>query len=137
MSNIRTFRELKVWLRGMDAAMEVFRVTKAFPDSERYSLTDQVRRSSRSVPANISEAWRKRRYPAAFISKLNDSEAEAAETQTRIEISRRCGYISMETASALDSDYEEILSMLVVMIKHPEKWVLSASPSPRISQSSL
>jgi len=97
----------------MDAAMKIFKVTKEFPESERYSLTDQVRRSSRSVPTNISEAWRKRRYPAAFISKLNDSEAEAAETQTHIEVSLRCGYISSETAKKLDACYEEILSMLV------------------------
>jgi four helix bundle protein len=135
MSNIRSFRELKVWQRGMDAAMEVFRQSKRIPSEERYSLTDQVRRSSRSVPANIAEAWRKRRYPAAFVSKLNDAEAEAAETQTHIEIALRCGYLSDETAKALDACYEEILSMLVTMINQPEKWSISQSPSPSVSQS--
>ena len=114
MSSIRSFRELKVWQRAMDAAMDVFGRTREFPSQERYSLTDQVRRSSRSVPANISEAWRKRRYPAAFVSKLNDAEAEAAETQTHVEIALRCGYLSADNAKALDDCYEEILSMLVV-----------------------
>jgi four helix bundle protein len=135
MSNIRSFRELKVWQRAMDSAMEVFQRTRELPAQERYSLTDQVRRSSRSVPANIAEAWRKRRYPAAFVSKLNDAEAEAAETQTHIEIAMRCGYLSADTAKALDISYEEIPSMLVVMINQPEKWSISASPSPRVSAS--
>jgi four helix bundle protein len=91
---IRTHKELEVWQRAMDLAMEVFAISKSFPSEERYSLTDQIRRSSRSVPANISEAWRKRRYAAAFVSKLNDAEGEAAETQTHLEIARRCGYLT-------------------------------------------
>ncbi len=104
--------------------MAVFEITKRFPSEERFSLTDQIRRSSRSTPAQISEAWRKRRYAAAFVSKLNDAEGEAAETQTRIEIARRCQYLSDAEAAQLESIYEEILSMLATMSNHPDKWCL-------------
>lgn len=124
MGNIRTFRDLIVWQKSMDAAMEIFRLTRTFPAEERYSLTDQVRRSSRSVPANISEGWRKRRYPASWVSKLNDAEGEAAESQTHIEIAKRCGYISDADFDRLDALYEEILAMLVAMIDQPEKWAI-------------
>jgi len=101
----------------MDAAMDIFAVTKTFPSEERYSLVDQIRRSSRSVPANISEAWRKRRYEAAFKSKLNDCESEACETQTRIELALRCSYIEKQTAESLDQKYEHIMARLVAMIR--------------------
>jgi four helix bundle protein len=121
---IKSQKELRVWQEAMDAAMEIFRSTKSFPDTEKFSLTDQIRRSSRSVATNLSEAWRKRRYAAAFVSKLNDSEGEAAETQTSIELARRCGYWSDEQASTLDARYERILGQLVNMINHPEQWVL-------------
>src|SRR6058998_2221632 len=94
MSLIKTFRELEVYRGAMELTMEIFRLTKAFPTEERYSLTDQIRRSSRSVCANLAEAWRKRRYAAAFVSKLNDAEAEAAETQVWIEIAFHSGYLS-------------------------------------------
>jgi four helix bundle protein len=124
MGNIRSYRELKVWQEAMDAAMEVFEITKSFPPEEKYSLTDQKRRSSRSVPANIAEAWRKRRYEAAFKSKLNDAEAEACETQTWIEISFRCGYIDSDTAARLDHRYEEIMRKLVAMIRNSKDWTL-------------
>ena len=86
---IASHKELRVWQEAMDTAMEIFRLTRSFPDAEKFSLTDQIRRSSRSVATNLSEAWRKRRYAAAFVSKLNDSEGEAAETQTSIELARR------------------------------------------------
>lgn len=122
MAVAKTFRELIVWQKAMDAAMLVFDASKRFPAPERYALTDQIRRSSRSVAANIAEAWRKRRYPAAFVSKLNDAEAEAAETQTHIEIARRCAYFSDEQARPLDSLYDEILSMLESMASSPEQW---------------
>lgn len=127
MANIRSFKELRVWQNAIDAAMIIFKVTKSFPGEERFSLIDQMRRSSRSVAANISEAWRKRRYPAAFISKLSDAESEAAETQTWVEISLRCGYISQEEALELDRRYEEILSQLVAMASHPEKWTINSN----------
>ena len=124
MSDIRSFRELNVWKKAMDLAMELFETTKRFPMEERYSLTDQIRRSSRSVPANIAEAWRKRRYPAAFVSKLNDAEGESAETQTHLEIANRCGYIDSVSASRLDNSYEEIMAMLVSMVSRPEQWAI-------------
>jgi len=108
----------------MDAAMAVFDVTHRFPSDERFNLTQQILRSSRSVPANISEAWRKRRYSAAFISKLNDAEGEAAETQTHLELALRSKYLSSEDASRLDQAYEEIISILVTMANHPDKWCL-------------
>jgi four helix bundle protein len=99
-------------------------LSKKFPDEERYALIDQIRRSSRSVCANIAEAWRKRRYTAAFISKLSDSEGEAAETQVHIEFAFRHGYISNAEFESIDDAYEHILGQLVRMIDHPEKCVI-------------
>ena len=128
MGNIRSFKELRVWQNAMDVAMVIFELTKSFPKEERYSLTDQIRRSSRSVAANITESWRKRRYPAAFVSKLSDAETEAAETQTWLEIARRCGYLSQETATQLDSRIEEVLGQLVTMISQREKWTIKSPP---------
>jgi four helix bundle protein len=120
-NNIRHFRELDVYRLAMDAAMEIFELTKAFPAGERYSLTDQIRRSSRSVCANLAEAWRKRRYPQAFVSKLSDSEAEAAETQVWLEMAVRCGYLNKAHAQILDQHYDNILGKLVVMMSHPDE----------------
>jgi four helix bundle protein len=97
----------------MDGAMEIYAMTKAFPSEEKYSLVDQIRRSSRSVAANLAEAWRKRRYEAAFKSKLNDAEAEASETQTWLKVALRCSYIDKRTADKLDQKYEHILTRLV------------------------
>lgn len=125
MANIRSFKDLIVWQRSMDAAVEIFFTTKKhFPKDEQYSLVDQVRRSSRSVPANISEAWRKRRYPAAFTAKLNDAEGEAAETQTHLEMAKRCGFVTADQIAPLDREYEEILAMLTEMAANPEKWTI-------------
>jgi len=124
MANIRSFKELRVWQNAMDLAMLVFELTKRFPSEERYSLTDQFRRASRSVAANTAEAWRKRRYPAAFVSKLSDAEGEAAETQTWVEFSRRCGYIKAGDADDLDARCEEILGQLVKMIERPADWTI-------------
>lgn len=129
MAHIRTFKDLRVWQNAMDLAMRVFEITKSFPSEEKYSLTDQFRRASRSVAANISEAWRKRRYPAAFISKLSDAEGEAAETQTWTEFSRRCRYIDAGIADELDQRCEEILGQLVNMIARPEQWTIQAQQS--------
>ncbi|HOQ88181.1 MAG TPA: four helix bundle protein [Phycisphaerae bacterium] len=135
MANIRSFKELRVWQNAMDAAMRVFEVSKRFPPEERYSLTDQFRRASRSVAANIAEAWRKRRYPAAFISKLSDAEGEASEAQTWIEFAARCGYMKEEEANDLDQRYEQILGQLVTMIENPDDWVVGAKRGPRVSAS--
>lgn len=130
MSNIRHFRELKVYQNGMIWAMKVFELSRRFPPEERYSLTDQMRRSSRSVCTNIGEAWRKRRYPAAFVSKLNDAEAEAAETQVWSEIVLRSGYISESVFKELDEAYDLILSQLVRMIEAPQDWVIRPRSTP-------
>ncbi len=119
---IQTHRDLIVWQKAMDTAMRVFEVTKTLPVEERYSLTDQMRRASRSVPAQIAEGWRRRRYRAAFINKLSEAEGEAAEMQTHIEIARRCNYLNAETAAELDGAYEEVISMLVNMSKNADKW---------------
>jgi four helix bundle protein len=94
---IRCFRELNVYQIAKENAMAIFNLSKNFPVEEKYSLTDQVRRSSRSVSANIAEAWRRRRYKAAFIAKLNDCEAECSETQVWLELAHECNYINMET----------------------------------------
>lgn len=91
---INSYNELRVYQNAMEGAMEIFRITKEFPTEERYSMVDQMRRSSRSVCANIAEAWRKRRYKAAFIAKLSDAESEACETQVWIEFANKCGYYS-------------------------------------------
>lgn len=129
MANIRSFKELRVWQNAMEIAMEIFEISKSFPIEERFSLTDQIRRSSRSVAANIAESWRKRRYPAAFVSKLNDAESEVTETQTWIEIALRCTYLTKEKAEHLDSRCEEVLSQLVAMISHPEQWTIKPNSS--------
>ena len=104
--------------------MALFELSKRFPKEEVYSLTDQMRRSSRSVCANLAEAWRKRRYPAAFVSKLSDAESEAAETQVWIEFAVKCGYVERDGAARLYATYEEIVRMIVAMICHPESWTL-------------
>ena len=125
MANIRSFKELRVWQNAMELAMKVFEVTKRFPAEEKYSLTDQFRRASRLVASNIAEAWRKRRYPAAFIAKLSDAESEVAETQTWTEFSRRCGYIAEADAAEFDRRCEELLTQLVHMIAHVQDWTIS------------
>ncbi|NOT46120.1 MAG: four helix bundle protein [Acidobacteria bacterium] len=103
--------------------MKIFELSKSFPKEETYSLTDQIRRASRSVPANTAEAWRKRKYKAAFISKLNDAEGEAAETQTWLELASRSQYAERETAKELYIVYDEIISMLMAMANNPDKWL--------------
>ncbi len=116
--------ELDVYKRAFAAAMKLFELLKTFPKAERYSLTDQVRRSSRSVCANLAEGWRKRRYEAHFKSKLSDSEAEAAETQTWIQFAVECEYVDLDVAKKLYQEYDEIIAMLVSMIRNANKWVL-------------
>ena len=121
---IRTHNDLEVYQLAFKASMEIFEITKRFPKEEIYSLTDQIRRSSRSVAANIAEAFRKRRYVKAFISKLSDSEAEAAETQVWLNFSLSCKYIDNEIHNKLFDKYEHIIAMIVNMINQPEKWTL-------------
>jgi four helix bundle protein len=122
--NIRHFRELEVYQLAMDNAMRIFEVSKLFPKEERYSLTDQIRRSSRSVCANIAEAWRKRRYPNAFVSKLSDADAEAAETQVWIEFAVKCGCLAKNLADEFDQAYDQVLGKLVNMLRRPEQWAI-------------
>jgi four helix bundle protein len=119
---IESHRELDVYKKSFAVAMSIFKLSKGFPKEETYSLTDQMRRSSRSVAANIAEAWRKRRYEAAFIAKLSDAEGEAAETQVWIEFALRCEYISKEQAKPLYDELSEVTRMIVAMIAHPGKW---------------
>jgi four helix bundle protein len=121
MERIKSFKELHVYQNAMDAAMIIFGITRSFSPEERYSLVDQVRRSSRSVCANIAEAWRKRRYKAAFISKLSDSESEAAETQAWIDCANRCGYIDDKIRDQLDDAYDKTIAQLVKMIDECDK----------------
>ena len=118
---INSYKELRVFQRAIDAAMEILEITKGFPSEEKYSLTDQIRRSSRSVCTNIAEAWRKRRYKAAFIAKLSDVETEACETQVLIELCQRCEYIKEETAIKLDKNYDHIISQIILMIDNANK----------------
>jgi four helix bundle protein len=104
--------------------MAIFRATKEFPKAETFSLIDQIRRSSRSVNANLSEAWRKRRYEAAFVSKLSDAETEAGETQTWLEFAVACGYLERARGVELNETYEGIIRMIVKMITQPERWTI-------------
>jgi four helix bundle protein len=124
---VRNHTDLEVYQLAFDAAMRIFELTKPFPREERYSLTDQIRRSSRSVCANIAEAWRHRRYEGAFVSKLNESEAEAAETQTWIEFAVKCGYWDKGTARQLYKTYHLVLGKLVRMIANPSPWLMLGS----------
>ena len=114
--------ELEVFQRAFAVAMRIFRESQGFPKAEMYSLTDQIRRSSRSVCANIAEAWRKRRYEAHFISKLSDVEAEAAETQVWLDFAMEFEYINEVEFNLLHDKYDHILSQLIIMINSPEKW---------------
>jgi four helix bundle protein len=121
---IKTYKELNVFQNAMDSAMELFQTTKNFPPEERYSLVDQIRRSSRSVCANIAEAWRKRRYKAMFIAKLSDAESEACETQVWIEFAKRCGYLENAASDELDAAYDKIIGQIVTMINEADKWLI-------------
>jgi len=120
---IRHFRDLDVY-HALATGLCVYELTRKFPVEERYALTDQVRRSSRSVCANIAEAWRKRRYKAAFISKLSDAEGEAAETQVHLEFAFHHSYVSRDEFLSVDDAYEKICAQLARMIDEPEKWLI-------------
>jgi four helix bundle protein len=124
MARITSHHQLEVYKKAMETAMNLFAVSREFPKEELYSLTNQIRRSSRSVCANLAEAWRRRRYKAAFLNKLNECEAEAAETQVWLEFTVKCGYLGRDVARVYFEQYDEILSMLVSMIRNPRKWLL-------------
>ena len=119
---IKSHRELDVYQMAFKAGMRIFHLSKAFPKEEHYSLSNQVKRSSRSVCANIAEAYRKRKYPNALVVKLSDSEAEAAETQTWLDFAFECDYLSKNVKEELNEEYEKIIGKLVNMSRDPGKW---------------
>jgi four helix bundle protein len=121
---VASHADLEVYRKAFDAAMRVFKLSKRFPKDETYSLTDQIRRASRSVCSNLAEGWRKRRYEGAFVSKLSDSEGEAAETQVWLQFAVKCDYIRREEAADLYRTYDDIIRMLVAMISRPKRWLL-------------
>ena len=122
MKIIKSHKELIVFQTAFKSSMEIFFLTKSFPKEEVYSLTSQIRRSSRSVSANIAQAFRKRRYEKAFTVKLSDSEAEASETQVWLDYSFECGYLSKDIFLRVYQEYDKIIGMIVMMLQHPEKW---------------
>lgn len=119
---IRSHKELDTYQLAFTSSMEIFELTRKFPKEELYSLTDQIRRSSRSVTANLAEAFRKRKYPKSFVAKLSDSEAEAAETQVWLDYALACSYIDEQIFNELYTKYDNIIGKLVNMSLHPEKW---------------
>jgi four helix bundle protein len=119
---VEHFRDLRVYKLAFEAAMKIFELSKSWPKEERFSLADQIRRASRSVCANISEAWRKRRYVAHFVSKLSDADGEAAESQAWLDFALRCGYISEDDFKDLNHMYEAVSGGLVRMMADPKRW---------------
>jgi len=128
MPSVKHFRDLDVYQGAMSLLMEIFALSKEFPPDERFTLTDQIRRSSRSICANIAEAWRKRRYEAAFVSKL-----EGSETQVHLEIAFNHGYIDRRTFEALDDKCDKIISQIVKMIDQADRWIIKPVPVKRRS----
>ena len=122
MSQISSFRDLIVYKKAYELAMDIFKISKEFPKDEKYSLTDQIRRSSRSVTSNIAEAWARKRYVKSFISKLTDSLGEEYETEVWLDYSKDCEYIKETTHHDLIIKYDEVRKMLISIINHPEKW---------------
>jgi four helix bundle protein len=121
---IRRHTDLEVYQRAFAAAMRIFELSKKFPHEEKYSLIDQIRRASRSVCSNTAEGWRKRRYPAAFVSKLSDAEGESAECQVWLQFSVKCGYLERSEGEELYREYDAILGMLVNMSRNSDDWSL-------------
>ena len=117
------YRDLKAYQLAYRLAMEIYLESKAFPKDERYSLTDQIRRSSRSIVANIAEAYRKRQYPRMFVSKLADADGETTETQVWLDFGRDCNYLPAERHAELFKGYEEVGKMLGAMMSVPEKFI--------------
>jgi len=122
MPTSQGFRGLRVYQLSFQLAMEIFYESKKFPPEERYSLTDQIRRASRSVPTNIGEGYRRKQYPKMFVSKLSDADGEGTETQVWVDFAYACGYISQELQIRWREGYEEIGRMLGGMMDHPERF---------------
>jgi four helix bundle protein len=119
---IKTHKDLVVFQSAIELAIRIHKLSKNFPPEEKYSLTDQIRRSSRSIAANIAEAFRKRRYPKSFISKLSDCEGEVAETQVWLYFIETFAYLDATVTKDLDAQYEHLQAQIVTMIQSPEKW---------------
>jgi four helix bundle protein len=132
---VEHYRGLRIYQMAFDTAMRIFELSKTWPREERYSLIDQIRRSSRSVCSNIAEAWRKCRYISHFISKLSDADSEAAETQVWLDFALRCEYITQETHSQLYQHYETISGGLVKMMSEPDRWCGPATLMAREEES--
>lgn len=122
MAVATSHRDLRVYQLAFESATQIHEITKKFPAEEKYSLTDQIRRSSRSVCADIAEAWRRRRYPKNFVSKLTDSDTEATETLVWLDFALHFGYITLELHKELSDHYDHICSQLSIMISEPQKW---------------
>jgi len=129
----RGYKDLKVYQLAYRLAMEIFEETKKFPKEERYSLTDQIRKSSRSVPANIAEAWKKRLYPKMFVSKIIDAAGEAGETEVWLDVSKDAGYLSDEKYKYFVSGYNEVNRMLYGMVDKPESFCIKLKDLPVLS----
>jgi four helix bundle protein len=121
-AKINSFIDLRVYKKAFELSMEIFTLTKTFPKEETYSLTDQIRRSSRSVCSQTAEAFRKRKYPKSFSASLNGAEGEASESQNWILFAYACNYINEETKTKIFQGYEEVIGMLVNMQKNSENW---------------
>lgn len=124
-----TIKDLISYQKAFKAAMEIFEISKNFPKEETYSLTDQIRRSSRAVNANLAEAYKKRRYPNHFISKLTDADMENSETQTWLDFAKECKYITQETYDNLFEQTEEVAKLLNYMINNHEKFLIKNEKS--------
>lgn len=122
---VQKYQDLRVYKLAFDSAMKIFDVSKSWPPEERYSLTDQIRRSSRSVCGNIAKAWRKRRYPAHFVSKLSDADTEAAETEVWLHFALVCGYLDNQKYLELKVYFDHICGMLVRMMSQADEWCKS------------
>ena len=122
MSQVKGFRDLIVYQKAYKLAMQIFEISKSFPKEEKYSLTDQIRRSSRSVTSNIAEAWARKKYIKSFVNKLTDSLGEEYETEVWLDYSYSCDYITESVHTELMNGYDEVRKMLISMITHPEKW---------------
>lgn len=119
---VADYKDLRVYRLAFDAAMEIFELSKTFPAEERLSLTDQIRRSSRSVCANIAQAWRKRRYQAAFVNKPSDADGEATETDVHLDFARRCGYLRPDMHESLKDKYDHVCRQLTLMMDDAPSW---------------
>jgi four helix bundle protein len=122
MKKIRNHHDLRVYKLAFKTAQEIFKISSGFPKEERFSLTDQIWQCSRSVAANLAEAFRMRRYPGSFVAKLSFSEGEAAETQVWLEFTEACQFIDTSVRTDLEEKYEQIRGMIVNMIRNPDKW---------------